>query len=256
MLSFRKFLSAAALLVGAAILAPAQARADFEISVFVDGVNQNVTTSGTANSFFFIGSVSDFNIQVTSGTNWSGAPTGALMSNTSNNQVTTDFGAAGGTHTITIVISENGWTAPTSSLLQLSSSAGGSIGDTGGTLSVSATNQGFLDNTNTLATTATPGGSSTPLANASAALGATGTNPLVYNPSPANSIVPGGTPFSMTEVFSFTFTMGAGSGQDSADVSGSVSVAPVPVPPGFLLALTSLPALGVGAWFRRRRQAN
>lgn len=252
MLRIRKFLSVAALLVGAALLAPMQARATYEISVFVNGVNQNVTTSGTANSFFFIGTVDNvINLQITSATNWSGSPSGGLMTDTTNALATFTGNFTG---TITVVISENSWTAPASSPLLLSSSAGGSIGETGGTLSVTGTNQGFFDNTNTLATSMTPGGSSTPKATASNSLTSSGTAPLVYNPSPGSNVIVGGTPFAMTQVFSFTASGSGAVSGDSANVSGSVTVAPVPVPPGFMLALTSLPALGVGAWFRRRRQ--
>src|SRR5205085_2520500 len=100
-----------------------------------------------------------------------------------------------------------GWLAPTGNPLVLSNSAGGSIGSTGNTISVAATNQGFLDNSNTLATNNAPGGASTPLQSASASLGGTGTAFLNYNPGTGvNPNVPGGTPFTLTQKFKFTVT--------------------------------------------------
>jgi len=231
-------------------------QAAFAITVYVDGTNQNVTTLGTANNFglgFGI-SVTDFsNIQVGSLTNFPGTNPNANESNTTNGQVTTAFGTSGGTHTITFVISESNWSAPTSIALGLSTTGGGSIGGgLGGT--INATNQGFLTPNDILVdTSATPGGAPTPKQTASALSPLTGTNSLVYTPTPATSVVPGGTPFTMTEVISYTFTVAAGSGQITGDFSGSVNASPVPAPAGILLAITGLP-VGIGTWLRRRRQ--
>ena len=257
MLRFRSFLPVAALLVGAVILgAPTQARASFAITVFVDTVNQGVVLSAGSNANDFSVdpvNVTNFHISsISSLTNWTGAPDGAVMSNTTNLSIRTTF-ALPGTHTITIVISENGWLAPTGSPLALSSTAGGTIGHVGGgSNTVFATNQGFLDNSNTLATTLTPGGAFTPLATATAVASGTSTSNLNYTPSPGiNAATPGGTPFNMTQVFSFKFTVTGGS-QSTANVSGTV-VASVPAPAGLTLALAGAPFLGVGTWLRRRR---
>jgi hypothetical protein len=77
----------------------------------------------------------------------------------------------------------------------------------------------------------------------------------VFTPGTAtNNLVPGGAPFSITEVLTFTFTLDAGSGQTSANVSAS-TVATAPAPAGLVLALTGVPVLGIGSWLRRRRQA-
>jgi hypothetical protein len=235
------------------------ARANFEILVYINGTLTSVTggaanlgTNGsTANDFYTIGTAGAFNVNITSLTNWSGTPLSGLESNTSNNQVTLNTTLAAAT-TISIVISENNWTEPATAPLLLSSSAGGSIGSAGGALSVSATNQGFVDNSNTLATLAGPNGTSTTLANSSASLGGVGTNTLNYSPSPSTALAPGGVPFTLTQVFSFTFAAGATSG-DTANVSGSVSVAPTPAPAALVLALTGLPFVGIGTWLRRRQ---
>jgi hypothetical protein len=254
MFRIRNILPLAALLVGAAILgAPAQARAFFQISVFVDGTNQGVTTTGSAINFGVNATVTDFTVVVGSLTNFPGTSASAFETNTTNNSVTatTSFATS---HTVTIVVSENFWTAPGGPVL-LSSSAGGSIVDAvDGGFSVAATNQGFVDNSNTLATTVSPGGVSTTKANASASLGGVGTDPLVYSPSPATQTASGGTPFALTQVFVYTFSAGAGAG-DSAGGSGTVSVTTVPAPSEFVLGLTAIPFLGIGAWLRRRRLA-
>src|SRR5262249_33659135 len=151
-----------------------------------------------------------------------------------------------GNHTLKIVISENGWTAPAGNPLNVSTSAGGSTGGPGGT-TVNASNQAFLDTSNTLATTATPGGTAVPAspATASATSPGTGTNPLLYNPSPAVSLVPGSSLWTLTNMLTFSSTnWQVGS---TANVSSSVTVTPaaVPVPAGLVLALTGLPCLGL-----------
>jgi len=250
-----------AALVGYAVLgAPGQARAGVAITVYVDGVNQNVAldAGSTANKFNVTGAaVSNFTVSITSLTNWAGTQDGSFMSNTSNNQITTNFGSSGGTHKIDIVISENGWVAPVGPGIVLSTTAGGSLTNIGSaTATVAATNEGFLDTSNTLATSATPGGAFTPLQNASASRTGTGTKTLTYLPDNggngvSNPNVNGAAPFTLTQVYSFTFTT-TGSNQVSADVSGSV-VAAVPAPAGLVLAFTGLPVLGVGGWWRRRR---
>jgi hypothetical protein len=256
----RKFLFLAVLTgLGWAGLAP-PAEATFEILVYVNGTlttvtgpNGNTATNGsTNNSFFSIGQVgsSALSVNISSLTTFPGVPSGGLESNTTNGVVTVG-GALAVATTITIVISENNWTEPAAAPLLLSSSAGGSISSGGTATTVTSTNQGFINNTNVLPGL-TPGGTSTPLANASATLAGAGTASLVYTPSPGSAVAPGGVPFSMTEVFTYTFAAGSYTGGGGANVSGSVSVAPIPAPAGLVLALTGLPCLGIGAWLRRR----
>jgi len=253
MFRFRKSMTLMAILAGlamAGLASPAQAA--FEISVYVNGVNQGVSASGSNTAFFAIGSVTGFNYNISSFTNWSGTPASGVESNTANNQITVTAPITT-PETVTIVISESGWVAPTGPLA-LSSSAGGSIASAAGSLTMSATNQGFVDSSfgNGVAGL-NPAGTSTTLANASATSTPGNTGTLNYNPSPSTVLAAGGTPFTLTQVFTFS----AGTGQTVAtgstfDVSGSVSVAPVPVPAGLVLALTGLPCLGAGTWLRRR----
>src|SRR5262249_29031417 len=123
--------------------------------------------------------------------------------------------------------------------------------------SVTATYQGFLDNTNTLF--GQPGAGGTPLQTASAAAAPPNSIPLVFSPGTSvNLNVPGGIPFSMTDVLTFTFTALKNSGQDTANVSASTvtpAAVAVPAPAGVVLALTGLPVLGLGTWLRRRWQS-
>jgi hypothetical protein len=260
MMRFRNLLPLAlAALVGAATLgAPAPARAAFEILVFVDGVQEtlDLPVTGTSKAFGVLGATTSdglFTLSLSAlATNYSGTPSAALMSNNSNISVIQNFSESM-PHTLTVVISENGWTAPASAPLILSSSAGGAIGSTGGAFDLTATNQGFVDTSNALAGL-NPGGTSTPIANASASISGTGTASLVYTPSPSTNTAPGGVPFTLTQVFTFT-SSNAGTIGNSVNISGSVSVSAVPEPSSLLSALAGVPVLGMGVWVRRRRRS-
>jgi hypothetical protein len=261
MIRFRSIAPLVAALVGAAILGgPAPARAAYSVQVYDDGVLQaGIGLIVNGNSLIFGGSTTHFSITNGSGlSNNPGTQGGSNLNLSSNEQIATTFGATGGTHTITIVLSQTGWTSPTGTPLVLSSSAGGSIAYVAGTNpnateSVSSSYQGFLDTTDTLF--GQPASGSTPGQSASASLSSVGTAPLNYSPGTSTSLVPGAVPFSLTDVLSFTFTLGAGSGQDTANASVSTTAAATPAPAGAVLALTGLPFLGIGAWLRRRKQA-
>jgi len=276
---FRKFLPVVALLVGATLFgAPTQAQAAYSARVYDDGVlvatvavpvnpGDPGTPTGTpgvfviavGNNLIFGGSTPHFDLTNGSGlSNNPGTQGGSNLNLSSNEQIRTTFGAAGGTHSIRIELSQTGWNAPTGTPLTLSSSGGGSFDYLQGTnlsatQSVAITYQGFLDNTNTLF--GQPGAGSTPTQTANVSRTTVGSTGFRLNPDPSvNTLVPGGTPFSMTDVLTFTFTLDAGSGQTTANVSAS-SVASVPAPAGLVLALSGLPVLGIGTWLRRRRQS-
>lgn len=262
MIRLRKFLPlVAVLLVGAGILGESnRAQAGYTVRVYDDGVLQGgITVFSVGNSLVFLGNTTHFSI--TNGSGLSNNPGTGPSSNldlSSSEQIMTTFGASGGTHTIRIEISQTDWLAPNGSPLNLSSSAGGSMGyqqgsTIGATDTVTATYQGFLDNTNTLF--GQPVAGSTAVQTASASLSSLGTAPLVFSPGTSvNNTVPGGTPFSMTDVLEFRFALAAGSGQTTANVSAS-TVASVPGPAGVVLVIAGLPVLGMGTWLRRRRQA-
>jgi hypothetical protein len=273
MIRIRKYLPhIVAALVGAATLgAPSQAQAAFTVSVYDDNVLQSGVTATVVNNqlVLFGGSTTHFAVSGGQGSsNNPGLPTGAGLDLSTNERVTSSVnfftGVANGdgsyTHTIRIVVSEDSFTAPTGTPLNLSSStAGGSIGLTGGSISVAATNQAFLDSSignsayGSPLAYATPSGGATGIATGTASLPPGITAPLNFNPGTVAGLVTGGTPFTMTDEVDFAFTLTSGS-SGSAGVSTS-SVATVPAPAGIVLALTSLPVAGVGGWLRRR-QAN
>lgn len=273
MIRFRNFLLVVALLVGAAILgAPAPAHATYEVAVYDDGTLAfTATGSGSlANTLVLYGG-STTHFTVTSGSstsNFPGLASGSNLNLGNSTQVSTTAGfVAGTTNTLTIVVSENGWMAPTSSLLALSSSAGGSAGNSGtANMTISSTYTSYLDssagnnvylNGTPPTTFVTPAGGSAPsntTGNVSVAPGTPSTNSLVYNPASATAIVAGGTPFTMTSVLTFQVTLAAGdTGGASFGANDTTTANAVPAPAGLVLALTGLPCLGIGTWLRRRQ---
>jgi len=253
---FRVSLPLVAALIGVVIFgAPNQARAGYSVRVYDDGVLQGgISVIVVGNSLLFGGATTNFSITSGNGTsNNPGTPSSSNLSLSSNEQISTTFGVTGGMHTIRIELSQNGWAAPVGTPLQLSSSAGGSYVGTKTGNSVSSTYQGFLDPSNTLFGMS----AGTALQSASAAANPPLTSPLVYSPGTATSLVPGGTPFALTDVLEFTFTITAGSGQDTANASVSTvaSPSPAPAPAGIILAMTAAPFLGIGTWLRGRRKA-
>jgi len=263
---FRKYLPGlVAALIGAATLAaPSQARAAFTVAVYDDNVLQGGVTATVVNNHLvlFGGSTTHFDISGGQGTsNNPGIPTGASLNLATNEEVLTsgNFFVGGNTHTLKIVISEDGYTAPTGTPLLLSSStAGGSLGDTGGSISVTANNQSFLDNAignaayGTPAAFVTPAGVGTGVATGTASLTGSGTAPLNLNPGTVTGVITsGGVPFTLTNVVTFSFTLSAGSSGNAGLSTSTVATAPAPA--GLVLALTGLPVVGVGSWLRRRR---
>ena len=266
MLRLMKSAPVLAALAGALVVlgTPTLARATYAAAVFDDGVPVVGTTIVSGNTLVFTASSADFSIDlVTGASNNPGTPQVASLAITNN--TTIGFTSAG-THTLTIFVSQTGFTEPTTAALIGTSSAGGSYhGDTGDT--VSATYQGVVDPTNTLfgngagvAMTPPPAplaGQSTPLQSSGTITG-TGlgiTHPIVYAPGTSlKPFIPSAVPYSITDIATLTYTTGSANSQDNANIAATTALTPVPAPAGIVLALAGLPCLG-GAWFWRRRKA-
>jgi len=144
-----------------------------------------------------------------------------------------------GRHTLTIELSDIGFTASGSAVI-LSSSASGAFanskaGDT-------ATFQSWADASNTLF--GMPG-TTTGVQTATSAGGLT--SAAVFTPATPTTVVPISGPFSLTNEFNVTLSPNA-----SVSLDGVTSVAPVPEPATFLLLAGGLPLLGACCWRRKK----
>jgi len=261
MLRLRKLLPLVVAAVAAIMGSANRAEAGFVAQIYDDGKLEATVTAGSPNSLSFAGiATTHFSVSGSGLSNFPGSQAGSLLNLSGNSFIQTNFSGGGTqTHTLQVVYSENGWTAPVGTPITLiSTSSGGSAAFIGGnnTGLVQASYQSFLDNTNAQplpangAAFAAPGGAFTAALTGSA----TSIGGLALSPTTAsNTNVPGGTPFTMSTVMGYTFTLDSGV-LGSANISGS-SVAAVPAPAGVVLALTGLPVLGIGGWLRRRRQA-
>src|SRR4051812_36478826 len=105
MLRSKKWMAVAVVLMGAIVFgSPTQARAAYSVQVYDDGVLQGgIGVLVVGNSLVFTGTTTHFSI--TNGSSLSNNPGtqgGTNLDLTSNEQIATTFGAAGGTHTIRI----------------------------------------------------------------------------------------------------------------------------------------------------------
>jgi len=262
MIGFRRFLPLVAVLIGTVAFGGLnEAQASYQVRVYDDNVLQGGITTAfldpfDLNSLSYGGTTTHFSVSGSGLSNNPGDPSGggSNLDLSSNSKFVANFGAAGGTHTLRIEISQDGWTAPTGSPLILSSAGGGSftyVGTSGGTQSVVVGYQGFLDTSNTLF--GQPLAGSTPAQSATVSRTSAGNNGYRLLTDPSTSLVAGGTPFSITDVLSFKFTLDPLSGSSFANGSAS-TIASVPAPAGAVLAMTALPLLGIGRWLRRRQQ--
>jgi hypothetical protein len=247
----RKFLVAA--MVAVAVLTTTRpADAAFNIQAYDDGVLFSTTVIPLTPTMWSIsGSSTDFTFGGTAQIQLVGNGTLSVSYNNAVTQTTN------GTHTLTLLVSNQGYMLPTGTVVKLSSSGGGSyiglIGD-----SVVGTTLGFLDPNNALFGQVTVAGDGTVAANAHSTPASTtgsipgtaATVPLVYTPPTATNLVASAVPFSLTNVTVFTFTGQIG---DTANISNSVATSATPAPAALVLALTGIPVLGCGAWLRRRR---
>jgi hypothetical protein len=228
-ISFRNSFTLVALLIGAATLGtPTVARADFEIRYSLDG-GVNFTTLGmTSNNPGTVGGLIDgINI------------TGTASDNLATGKSTLDLSVSGALSTtlingLIVEASVTGvFTAPKPQSFSWSFT---SSSDTG----VTESGQGWLDQSNQLYAGATGGPGGTNI------LATTG---LLTAPAKGSTTFSGDVPYSWTEQYTLSGLVLAGTGI-STDNRETISV---PAPAGLVLAITGMPVLGLGAWFRRRR---
>jgi len=238
MIRFRNFMPlAAAALVGAAILgAPTRAQAGFSMTIAETGgpsvsytINDNNTPVGTGldvdpttGNIIFSGVVGDFNIQISVGT--SNAPgTPEIAELTINNTSISSLGFTG-TRTVTVTLSDDGFTTPTG-VQNLISQLSTTQLPTG----TNVTYQSFVDGN--------PGGQ----LSLNTVGGASGTDSVNITSSP----------YTLTSVTTYTVT-GQGAGHSLTVQTSGLTAVVVPAPAGAVLALTGIPCMSLGCWLRRR----
>jgi hypothetical protein len=236
---FRKFLPLVAVLVAAGILGmPAQARASFVLTLQADaGPTTTVTVGADAGPATFTGTIGTFSIFIAFGSSTSpGGPTNSITQEGTIAIVNT----GGGTHTLHINASSQGFTSPNSPppLLVVDTISGTLVSGT-----LSADFQGFVDATNTLFGK----GFAAPLLTIPSMTGSSLSFKADGGPVPGFS--PNGATYSMS-VFENLTLSGGGS---LTLTGGNVQTVATPEPATMVLALSALPFLGV-VWSRRRRK--
>jgi len=241
MIRFRKLLPLAAVLVGAAILgAPTQAHATFQMRLTSSSAGVLLISDGGAGDTFnsmgpgvpdgvivFSGTWGAYNIQVNTGE--SKPVLGSAASPDVDLSYSVNRTKAGAAETLTIQVSDMDFTT---SPEPLSMMYGGTNGP--GTTSTNVDGTGLNNvNFNT--------------GDASGTIGPKGPGAFSGTSSftiPNNS----GNPYSLT--VGVTLSNNGSTGISSGDAELLVAV---PAPAGLVLALTSIPVMGLGAWLRRRR---
>jgi hypothetical protein len=242
----RKFFIAAAVAVATLVGGTSSADAAFQFEVTItdqttsasysqswDGSSINLDGNPTITVLKNVGGFGvSFEIAVS---NSPGGPTLAMLSQSANS-VTNNTGE---THTLNITATATGYTAPVSPPdIMIGSALGGTV--TSGSLS-NVTFNSYIGTGNApyeqsiAADTVGPKGATGP----SGALSAT-THTLVT--LTAN-------PYSLTSSLTATFS----GNTNVTNLSGNTTLTNTPAPAGLVLALTGMPALGLGTWFRRRR---
>jgi len=224
-----------AALVGYAYLgAPTPAHAAFNI--YLDsGSGQTLVATGNADFGIasFSGTYNGFVVKVLAATSDNGATLSDLQSSTLSVQNTN-----ASTKTLTVTVTQTNYSLPAGTPLFVESGLSGSISS--GTLGMTGIFQAYADKNNAVQGT---GGFTNGVQNGiqSGSTYDTGSKIGLFNRT-------AGSPYSLTTVS--TLMMSAGG---KVNLSSTVNVTPVPAPAGVVLALSSLPFLGIGTWLRRRR---
>jgi len=225
-------------------LAPS-AKADLEIALSEDsGPAFAVVAFNTSfTNVSFSGTFGDFTLQVFGGASDNGATLSDLLSSTTS--VTNSNLLSSGTHTLHLFISQDGYSLPTGSKLNVESGLGGSVNS--GTLAMNNIFQAFAANNNALFNigdysnalqSGTPNGSSFD----------TGSTTGVFTRTTATSL------YSLTSEVNFTLS---GGGKANFSDHENVTVAPLPATASMGLGLFGVigAAGGLNAMRRRRLAA-
>jgi hypothetical protein len=239
-----------ALLVGISIMGPAPPvqASTLEIDYSIDGGARQIgasTTTGSGTTTLHwsssdVGAAGLFSVDMTIATsNSPGSATQAKITQ-SNNTVNTLYGS--GTHTLTIYVSSDGFSSPSSPPPLVLGNASSITQDSGST---QVTFTSYSDTSNTLF-----GMSGSTVTSTSVSYSASGQNGTGKGASSALFTTNGQHPYSLTNEGDYTLS----GGTSLTVVSGNTTVTPTPAPPAAVLALTGLPCLGFAVWLRRRNK--
>lgn len=261
-------------------VAPGSARADMEVYFQEDGTTPLFVGHTTAANDFkpagdisFTGTVGDFSVTFFG----SVAQNAKTLSDLMTSSTTVQNTDAAKSHKLTIYVAQSNFTLPPGPFLNMTSHIGGSV-TTGGP-GQSLTFQSYANATNAdLASPVSAGdGAVTSATLAAAVASATG-----YPGQPGQPLTPGphattgpqtmdiskspssfdsepdpstlftytaGTMYSVTTINAITLA-----GNGNINFASTTTLTGVPAPAGLVLALTALPAMGVGGWLSRRRK--
>jgi hypothetical protein len=249
----------AALLLAAALWAtPPPARADFQIQLYEDGnllASPGTLSDNGSGVITYTGMAGDFSIAFTFNSTTPGADDKGTLS-VDNARITNRTSAE---HTLTMMVSSQGFTSPAGSALSLVNSISGTVsrGTVEGNLTTYADRGNTLFGTSDLATDTFKYAATT-------VVGFVDPDLAANLPPPSNTFAgsqdtagttttsgfsTGGT-YSITSVGNFDLY-----GFSSVTFS-ELSQVHAPAPSGVVLALSGVPVLGLGSWFRARRRQN
>lgn len=234
MSSFRKLSPRAAILAAAAVILgmAAPANAGFKVTLSESGFADQTIVGSAPGSINFPASYGTFTLL--NGSAFSDSPGGVTLSEllSTTLRVTNNDAA---TRTLTITVTSTDYTLPAGSPLEVDSQLGGTsfVGGQGNLL----TFQSYADKNNNEFGEAD---FTTHLQNVSY----TGNS---FDTGTASGLFARTGAFSVTSVVTLTEVAGG-----QVQFTGSTTLRAVPAPPTALLALGSVPLLGLGSWLRRR----
>jgi hypothetical protein len=242
MFKFHHKLALAAFLVAAGLLGITKpAAAGIEIDYSIDGGARTFGNSSAGSSVTYsntsLGGL--FNVTFSIGsTNTPG--TGTLATETQGNNLVSTLYTTG-SHTLHIYVSSTDFTSPQSPPPTILGNTS-SITELAGATDVTFTS--YASTSNTLF--ATSGGVTSSTGYSYSVTGQQSSGGAGFS---STFFSPDGAKYSLTNIGDYRLAAGT----DITIVGGNTKVTPTPVPAGMVLALSGLPVLGLGYWFRRRQ---